>query len=218
MKTLPLDQTEGRKRGRLARMQNQQKEPEFEVADSDMPQDQEENLEPTNPDWNIDKTPQQGQNQSWLMTLASSAEKPSKTFDELMSTPIDFSAFIMNGLKINNLLKKHLTQVGVNEETWNWLTNLSGDDVSNFAIALRMFTRSLVIQNRVKDLQLGVKSYQNKINVTKPKTTKSEIRKMDLYTPYQDPQGFIYVDNNRKNRLMRSDELYKFNDRTLTRL
>ncbi|GJX00923.1 hypothetical protein Tco_0184836 [Tanacetum coccineum] len=34
----------------------------------------------------------------------------------------------------------------------NQLTNLSGDDVSNFTIALRMFTRSLVIQKRVKDL------------------------------------------------------------------
>ncbi|GJT64788.1 hypothetical protein Tco_1016268 [Tanacetum coccineum] len=34
----------------------------------------------------------------------------------------------------------------------NRLTNLSGDDVSDFAIALRMFTRSLVIQKRVEDL------------------------------------------------------------------
>nr|GFD55195.1 hypothetical protein [Tanacetum cinerariifolium] len=63
---------------------------------------------PTDPDWNVDKTPQQGQNQSWLMTLASSAKKPSKTFDELMSTPIDFSAFIMNGLNINNLTQETL--------------------------------------------------------------------------------------------------------------
>nr|GEY97714.1 hypothetical protein [Tanacetum cinerariifolium] len=50
----------------------------------------------------------------------------------------------------------------------NKLTNISGDDVSNFAIALRMFTRSMVIQKRFEDLQLGVKSYQKKINVTKP--------------------------------------------------
>ncbi|GKD83086.1 hypothetical protein Tco_1349925 [Tanacetum coccineum] len=34
----------------------------------------------------------------------------------------------------------------------NMLTNLLGDDVSDFAIALRMFTRSIVIQKRVKDL------------------------------------------------------------------
>nr|GEU71764.1 hypothetical protein [Tanacetum cinerariifolium] len=38
----------------------------------------------------------------WLMTLAANADKPSKIFDDLMSTPIDFSAFIMNGLKIKN--------------------------------------------------------------------------------------------------------------------
>ncbi|GJT87725.1 hypothetical protein Tco_1069442 [Tanacetum coccineum] len=47
----------------------------------------------------------------------------------------------------------------------NKLTNLSGDDVSDFDITLRMFTRSMVIQNRVEDFQLGVKSYQKKINV-----------------------------------------------------
>ncbi|GJR90266.1 hypothetical protein Tco_0214277 [Tanacetum coccineum] len=53
-------------------------------------------------------TPQQGPTQSWLMTLASSADKPSKTFDELISTPIDFSAYIMNGLKITNLTQETL--------------------------------------------------------------------------------------------------------------
>nr|GFA15622.1 hypothetical protein [Tanacetum cinerariifolium] len=100
----------------------------------------------------------------------------------------------------------------------NTLTNLSGDNVLDFAIALRMFTKSLVFQKRVKDLQLEVKSYQKKINVTKPETTKSKIRKRDPYTPYQDPQGFIYVDDSRRNRLIRSDELYKFSDDTLTRL
>ncbi|GJY73883.1 hypothetical protein Tco_0478314 [Tanacetum coccineum] len=257
-------------------------EPEFEVADSDMLQDQEENPEPTDPDWNIGKTPQQEQSQSWLMTLASSAKKPSKTFDEMLSTPIDFSAFIMNGLKINNLTQETLlgptfllklpminiryeeSHIGENnvkvmrkhgygylEEIvvrrtdndlyrfkegdflrlcindiedmlllfiQNRLTNLSGDDVYDFTIALRMFTRSLVIQKRVKDLQLGVESYQKKINVTMPQTTRSDIKKRDPYTPYQDPQGFIYVDNNGRNRLMRSNELYKFNDRTLTGL
>ncbi|GKF72764.1 hypothetical protein Tco_0208878 [Tanacetum coccineum] len=41
----------------------------------------------------------------------------------------------------------------------NRLTNLLGDDAANFAIALRMFTRSLAIQKRVKDPQLGVESY-----------------------------------------------------------
>ncbi|GKF07461.1 hypothetical protein Tco_0041685, partial [Tanacetum coccineum] len=100
----------------------------------------------------------------------------------------------------------------------NQLTNLLGDDVADFAIALRMFTRSLVIQKRVEDLQLGVESYQKKINVTKPDTTRSDLRKRHPYTSYRDPQGFIYVNNHKRNRLMCSDELYKFSDGTLTRL
>nr|GFB46876.1 hypothetical protein [Tanacetum cinerariifolium] len=40
----------------------------------------------------------------------------------------------------------------------NWLTNLLGDDVVDFTIAPRMFTRRLVIQKRVEDLQLRVES------------------------------------------------------------
>ncbi|GJY97281.1 hypothetical protein Tco_0514191, partial [Tanacetum coccineum] len=312
-------------------------EPEFEVADSEMPQDQEENLGDDNEEPKR-KTPQQGPTQSWLMTLASSADKMPKNFDELMSTPIDFFAYIMNGLKITNLTQETLLRPACkllkgthtnfveleydfeecykalsekldweNPEggdylfdltkplplvmngncqivpvdfffnndlkylqgeistmtyttsitktkaaqydlqalnTWfqtfrvllkspminmhfgvfligeinNRLTNLSGNYVSDFAIALRMFTKSMVIQKRVEDLQLGVESYQRKINITKPETTKPGIRKRDPYTPYQDPQGFIYVDNKGRNRLMRSDELYKFSDGTLTGL
>nr|GEU73869.1 hypothetical protein [Tanacetum cinerariifolium] len=69
-----------------------------------------------------------------------------------------------------------------------------------------------------EDLQFRVESYQKKINVTKLETTKSEIKKRDPYTPYQDPQGFIYVDDNRRNKLMHSDELYKVSDDTLTRI
>ncbi|GJR80944.1 hypothetical protein Tco_0151729 [Tanacetum coccineum] len=69
----------------------------------------------------------------------------------------------------------------------NSLTKISGEDVFDFAIALRMFTRSMVIPKRVDYLQLGVKSYQKKINITKPKTIRPDIRKKDPYTPYQDP-------------------------------
>ncbi|GKF73949.1 hypothetical protein Tco_0220281 [Tanacetum coccineum] len=59
----------------------------------------------------------------------------------------------------------------------NQVTNLSGDDVADFAIAIRLFTRSLVIQKRVEDLQLGFESYQKKINVTKPDTIRPDLRK-----------------------------------------
>nr|GEV22663.1 hypothetical protein [Tanacetum cinerariifolium] len=92
-----------------------------------------------------------------------------------------------------------------------------GDDVVDFAITLRMFTRSLVIQKREEDLQLRVESYQKQINVTKPDTTRPDLRKRHSYTPYKNLQGFIYVDDYQRKRLMRSDELDKFSDGTLTR-
>nr|GEX13591.1 hypothetical protein [Tanacetum cinerariifolium] len=336
MKALPLDQTEGLKRKRQAKTQNQPQEPEFEVGDMDMPQDQERNLgnddeprkesasirdwftkptrpqEPTDPNYNVGKTPQKGPTQNWLMTLAASpsTDKSLKSFDELMSTPIEFSAYIMNGLKISNLTQETLLwpafrllkgtrsnyakleydfeecykalskkldwenpkgrdypfdltkplplvkvgnhqkvptdyffnndlkylQGGIstmtyttsltktkaanydlpciedmvpniwspikvtldsdsgrrNEETW--LTNLSGDDVADFAIALKMFPEAW------------------------PDTVRLDLQKRHPYTPYQDPLGFIYVDSFERNKLMHSDELYKFSDGTLTRL
>ncbi|GKC26180.1 hypothetical protein Tco_1033474, partial [Tanacetum coccineum] len=40
------------------------------------------------------------------------------------------------------------------------LFHLTDNDIVNYIMALRMFTRSLVIKKRVKDLQLGVESYQ----------------------------------------------------------
>ncbi|GKA26912.1 putative ribonuclease H-like domain-containing protein [Tanacetum coccineum] len=44
----------------------------------------------------------------------------------------------------------------------------------------------------------------------------SDISKRTPYTTYNNPQGIIYVDKFKRNRLMRSDELYKFSDGTLT--
>nr|GEY50063.1 hypothetical protein [Tanacetum cinerariifolium] len=50
------------------------------------------------------------------------------------------------------------------------LTNLTVKERFAFNVSLRMFTRSIVIQRHVEDLQLGVKSYQKKLNLTKPDT------------------------------------------------
>nr|GEW93505.1 hypothetical protein [Tanacetum cinerariifolium] len=47
------------------------------------------------------------------------------------------------------------------------LTILTVEERFAFNVSLRMFTRSIVIQRRVQDLQLGVESYQKKLNLTK---------------------------------------------------
>ncbi|GJU80372.1 hypothetical protein Tco_1282737 [Tanacetum coccineum] len=281
-------------------------EPEFEVADSDMPQDQKENLG-NNDEEPKRKTLEQGPTQSWFMTLASSADKLLKTFDELMSTHIDFSAYIMNGLKITNLTQetlfgpafKLLKGTRTNfaeleydfEECYKALSkNLDWDNPEVMNGDCQMVPVDYFFNNDLKYLQGGILTMTNTTSTTKtkatqydlqgiedmvpniwspvkvaydkyalwgdfprlrindikdmmilivqnrltnlsgndvsdfaislrmPETTRPNIKKRDTYTPYQDPQGFIYVDNQGRNRLMRSDELYKFSDGTLTRL
>ncbi|GKE29124.1 hypothetical protein Tco_1444508 [Tanacetum coccineum] len=95
------------------------------------------------------------------------------------------------------------------------LTNLNVKDCLAFGVSLRMFTRSIIIQRRVEDLQFGVKSYQKKLNITKPDTYRSDLKRRDAYTAYSNPRGFIYQNKDKKNKLMRINELHKFSDGTL---
>ncbi|GJV22529.1 hypothetical protein Tco_1371549 [Tanacetum coccineum] len=164
--------------------------------------------------------------QNWLNDLAN-AEKPPLTFDDLMSTPIDFTAFVMNRLKLTKLTKadlvgpishhdvysimKILSIVSVTVDrqfgygylkeimvrrayqklykfmegdfsnlhlndiedmlllnVQNKLFNLEGDIIVDLEAALRMYTRRIIVQKRVKDVQLDAESYEKKLNITKP--------------------------------------------------
>ncbi|GJZ93436.1 retrovirus-related pol polyprotein from transposon TNT 1-94 [Tanacetum coccineum] len=278
----------------------------FEAADTDMQQNQGDdtvNEEPT---------------QNWLSNLVLAKKSP-LTFNELMSTPIDFSVYAMNRLKISNLTKadligpiynllkgrcKSYVELEYNMEEcykelndqldWNnperdrcpfnlskplplvesrgrqiipahyffnndleylrggstdrkyttlitktrllsdfprlhlndiedmlllivqnKLFNLNGDVIVDLAMELRMFTRCIVIQKRVEDLQLGVDCYQKKLNISKPRTRDEDLSRRAPYTTLSDPQGVIYEDKLNRKRLMRSDELHKFSDGTL---
>nr|GEX31998.1 hypothetical protein [Tanacetum cinerariifolium] len=98
---------------------------------------------------------------------------------------------------------------------WITLTNLTVEEHFAFNVSLRMFTRSIVIQRRVEDLQLGVESYQKKLNLTKLDTYHSDLKRKESYIAYSNPSGFIYQNKDKQNRLMRIDELHKFCDGTL---
>nr|GEW46074.1 hypothetical protein [Tanacetum cinerariifolium] len=65
---------------------------------------------------------------------------------------------------------------------------------------------------RVEDLQLGVESYQKKLNQTKPDTYRFDLKRKEAYIAYSNLRGFIYQNKDKKNRLMWIDELHKFND------
>nr|GEU98637.1 hypothetical protein [Tanacetum cinerariifolium] len=95
------------------------------------------------------------------------------------------------------------------------LTNLIIDERFNLNVTLPMFTKRIVIQKRVEDLQLGVESYPKKLNLTKPDTYRSNLKNKTTYTSHSDPHGIIYMDSFRRKRLMRTEELHKFSDGTL---
>ncbi|GKB56001.1 hypothetical protein Tco_0912187 [Tanacetum coccineum] len=307
MKTLLLDQTEGTKsQPKPSGGSVQAEEPILETADTEMPQDQggdtkdQPNVEatpmdnwfkkpnkPLTPDhpWNDGKSIDSRSPQKWISNIAK-ARQPPRTFNELMSTPIDFSAYVMHNLKIDNLTQEilgpkrqkfygyasnreskhdvfsrkriivvthvkvmkwygygYLEEIIVRKEDQTLrkfkegdfsrlnlrdiedlmlllvqkkLSNLEQDVIFDLNVALRMFTRCIVILKRVEDLQLGVESYQKKLNITKPETFRSDISKQTPYIAYKNPQGIIYQDKFKRNRLIRSDELYKFCDGILT--
>ncbi|GKA38198.1 hypothetical protein Tco_0730749 [Tanacetum coccineum] len=174
-------------------------------------------------DWNKTLPADHGPVQPWLSNLARQ-EDPRESFDELMDTPLDFSAFVMNRLKVDTLTLELLAGLTfeleyifkevykATTEQLDWtnpdgqqyphdlrkplplisntrgkLSNLKIEERLAFSVALRMFTRSIVIQRRVEDFQLA----------------------------YSSPRGFIYHNKDKKNRLMRLDELHKFSDGTL---
>nr|GEX59243.1 hypothetical protein [Tanacetum cinerariifolium] len=69
----------------------------------------------------------------------------------------------------------------------NRLFNLKGEDIVHLAATSRMFTRRIVIQKRVEDLQLGVKSYPERLNISRPLAHKAGISGLEPYTAYSKP-------------------------------
>ncbi|GKB81689.1 hypothetical protein Tco_0948584 [Tanacetum coccineum] len=57
-------------------------------------------------DWNTTKTINFRPTQTWISNIAK-AGKPPCTFDELINTPINFYAYVINHLKIDNLTQEH---------------------------------------------------------------------------------------------------------------
>nr|GEW04293.1 hypothetical protein [Tanacetum cinerariifolium] len=222
------------------------------------------------PKWNQGKSVDNEPTQTWLNDLAN-AEKPTLTFNELMSTPIDFSAFAMNRLKINNLTKadlvgpvynllkgtcKSYVKLEYNMENVivlyliNWIgitLKKSRHDVYSTMRILSMtsvtvekwygygYLKEIVIRrvdqklyklmkgnfprlnmNDIEDMLLLVA--QNKLNTLDGDVIVHLGVGLHIapYTTLSDPQGVIYKDKLKNKRLMRTEELYKFSDDTLT--
>ncbi|GJR14909.1 hypothetical protein Tco_0797561 [Tanacetum coccineum] len=98
------------------------------------------------------------------------------------------------------------------------LNHLSKSDKIHLHTAVNMWIRNLVIRNRVGDLQLGIESYQTKLNLERPNWDATDYSFKEDYTIVPKPRAVIYRDRNDQRKLMRLNEIHKFSDGTLTRV
>ncbi|GJW90684.1 hypothetical protein Tco_0168237 [Tanacetum coccineum] len=157
---------QGLKRRKTSKDSTQAEESVFETADTEMLHNQGSNL------GNIDDQPN-----------VEAASKPDEDQQLYKFKEGDFPRLNLRDIEDMLLL---LVQ--------KKLSNMERDVIFDLNMALRMFIRHVVILKRVEDLQLGVKSYQSKLNINE--------RAEDIQY--------------KRNMLKRSDELYKFTDGTLT--
>ncbi|GJV60578.1 hypothetical protein Tco_1466678 [Tanacetum coccineum] len=85
--------------------------------------------------------------------------------------------------------------------------------------SLSVFIRSSVIWERVHDFQLGIESYQQKVNLTAPTITFPGIEEHEMFSIIYEPvHGIIYKNSKKEKRVMRHSEIHKFCDATLNRV
>nr|GEV96942.1 hypothetical protein [Tanacetum cinerariifolium] len=88
----------------------------------------------------------------------------------------------------------------------------------NISAAYGITHWNIVIRKCVGDLQLGIKSYQTKLNLAELRWDASEFLFKEDYTIVSKPRTVIYIDRNDQKKMMKENEVHKFSDGTLTRV
>nr|GEY79111.1 integrase, catalytic region, zinc finger, CCHC-type, peptidase aspartic, catalytic [Tanacetum cinerariifolium] len=68
------------------------------------------------------------------------------------------------------------------------------------------YNENIVIRQRVGDLQLGIESYQTKLNLTEPRWDASDFLFKEDYTIVSKPRDVIYRDRNDQKKMLRENE------------
>ncbi|GJS44467.1 hypothetical protein Tco_0569510 [Tanacetum coccineum] len=98
------------------------------------------------------------------------------------------------------------------------LNHLSRADKLYLSTAVNLWTRNIVTKQRMEDLQLGIKSYQMKVNITQLRCDATNFIFKEDYTTVHKPRAVIYKDRNNQKKMMRETEVHKFSDGTLRRI
>ncbi|GJU31835.1 hypothetical protein Tco_1175424 [Tanacetum coccineum] len=180
------------------------KEPSHTIEDSGVQQDQEFVT--------VDFRPPQ----TWISQVARSKE-PHTSFDELMDTSFNFSAFVLNRLNIKDLTQEILVGPAFEllKGTCKSLTELE----YHLEECSKATTERLDWHNPEGELKriIAVTRLMIMKKYDYGHLEETEVRRDDqkLYTFREDPKRVVYKDQNNINRLMRDDELHKFSDGTL---
>ncbi|GJW09981.1 hypothetical protein Tco_1575808 [Tanacetum coccineum] len=85
--------------------------------------------------------------------------------------------------------------------------------------SLSVFIRSSVIWERVHDFQLGIESYQQKVNLTAPTIYFPGVKRYKMFSIIYEPvHGIIYKNSKKEKRVMRHSKIHNFCDATLNRV
>ncbi|GJT58249.1 hypothetical protein Tco_0993303 [Tanacetum coccineum] len=95
------------------------------------------------------------------------------------------------------------------------LDHLPPKDKKILTIAVNVWTRNLVIKQRVEDFQLGIESYQTQLNLTKPRWDATGFEYKHDFTVIESPRAVTFRDKYGVQMITRFNEIHKFSDGTL---
>ncbi|GJS80148.1 hypothetical protein Tco_0730029 [Tanacetum coccineum] len=85
--------------------------------------------------------------------------------------------------------------------------------------SLLVFIRISMIWERLHNFQLGIESYQQKVNLTAPTISFPGIEKHKMFSIIYEPvHGIIYKNSKKEKRVIRHSKIHKFCDATLNRV
>nr|GEV52483.1 hypothetical protein [Tanacetum cinerariifolium] len=99
-----------------------------------------------------------------------------------------------------------------------YVNHLPPKDKKIVTTAVNQWTRHLVIRQRVEDFQLGIKSYQTQLKLTKPRWDATGFEYKHDYTVIDSPRAVTFRDRYGVQVMMRFNEIHKFSDGTMQQI
>nr|GEY52355.1 hypothetical protein [Tanacetum cinerariifolium] len=98
------------------------------------------------------------------------------------------------------------------------MNHLPPKDKKILTTVVNLWTRHLVIRQRVEDFQLGIESYQTQLNLTKPRWDATGFEYKHDYTIIDSPRAVTFRDRYGVQMIIRFNEIHKFSDGTLQQI